>query len=476
MTNEKKKIAYQSHCRPRLAENDFKIISEQKISVQFGEQWREQDLLTEEHLFTVHYDPFHLQPEDIHSVYPPALSKGDYENHIPQITFMRESIPWERKIFKTQKPLPWMALMLFAKDEDIRTGTMPIKQAFGEAPSEYFVGLRLKEAAKQIKDAKEECMVIDIPFTVLQKKSPLPSQDDLPFMAHIRYVSVEEKESDLFITKGRFANLLANRMPVNVQEDTDYQACLVALDGLEEYYSGGESLAELNKGNYNYMRLILLHQWNFSVEKSVCRGFDELLDHLDRGYMGKEHKAAPSPQTESEQYLSQLIRMGYRPMNYTTRHCKQTVAWYKTPLMPKEPEYQYQESQKTDQETEKQADYRCLNHADGGFAYLKELHMLDVTNGAAWSLGRVVALKNQTYLAALFELRRRHYQEDQQEQNVNLIEELFFEEAQFEEAQEEISTEELQEKAKAECFRLLLAAMEMNPIAESSEEKEEGQK
>lgn len=48
--------------------------------------------------FAIDAARFTLNSDDIYSVYPPANTTGDYQNHFPHVVFNRRTLPWERTI------------------------------------------------------------------------------------------------------------------------------------------------------------------------------------------------------------------------------------------------------------------------------------------------------------------------------------------------------------------------------------------
>src|SRR5215510_14610845 len=68
--------------------------------------------------FSVNGPRFSLDPDLIQSQSRPPKSMGEYYNVLPHIILNRTTLPWERTIDNsspatTDKPLSWMALLLF---------------------------------------------------------------------------------------------------------------------------------------------------------------------------------------------------------------------------------------------------------------------------------------------------------------------------------------------------------------------------
>ncbi|KAA3637231.1 MAG: hypothetical protein DWQ02_07055 [Bacteroidetes bacterium] len=81
-------------------------------------------------------DRFNLKPNEVHTIFPPNNSLGEYSNVMPHIVFNRNTLPWERLVAPMStdeatesalEKLPWMALLVFNEEE--------LLNASGKAPS-----------------------------------------------------------------------------------------------------------------------------------------------------------------------------------------------------------------------------------------------------------------------------------------------------------------------------------------------------
>lgn len=453
-----RQIAYLAKSEPLLEENYYLFSSRQTIEVRDETDVRGQDNLDETFEFEVSYRRFRLNPEEIHSSYPPAFQTGDYVNHIPQITLMEDTLPWEQEIkvpTGTNNPdevleLPGMFLLVVKKGEGaVKQKLSPKKW---EEASVY-LGEKLKRSCLQYEGEQEESC-LDVPVPLLKKI--LPDVRDLPYMAHVRWVKVEDKETRQFITEGHYSSLIANRVPVREDEDVAYEVFVVGTLGLEEYYQGQQT----DFGKKEAVRLGLFYCWEFTSSgknRESGSDFKAILDQLNTGYMGNKLERGMTKEIRRLPALEQLLRSGFRPFNTQLRSGDKTVTWYKSPLSP------FRLSAKGQNE----AVYgRCLSHADAGLTFLPQLGMYDVTDSAAWTLGRLLAMKNQSYLTTLFELRMRHHEKEKETWNIHMIRELL-----FEEAKKETDTDfaPLIAPLREQCSRLVRAAAE--PEADSPDSR-----
>lgn len=457
-TDEKnRQIAYLTKSAPLLKENLYIIRSRQNIQVKNGNQLRGQDALEETFAFEISYRRFRLKPEEIHSIYPPMFAEGDYVHHIPQITLMEDTIPWEQEIaIQAENPhivysLPGMFLLVIKKEE----GAVKRQLSPGKwAEKEVYLGERLNKQCQEYRGEQEESC-LDVPAAVLRKI--LPDMRDLPYMAHVRWVKVEDKETRQFVTEGHYSSLIANRVPVREEGEIVYEVFVVGTLGLEEYYKG----IQKNFDGKKTVRLGLFYSWEFTSSaqnREKGSDFKAILDKLDKKYFGNELKQEMTDAVRQLPPLEKLLHSGFRPFNTMFRNGDKTVAWYKSPLSPIP----------LAQKDRKERTYgRCLSHADAGMAFLPQVGMYDMTDSAAWTLGRLLAMKNQTYLTALFALRLKHHEKEKETWNIHLIRELI-----YEGKKKETNFEPLIKPIRQECSRMVKAAAKQTTKPLDNRQKE----
>ena len=83
--------------------------------------------------------------------------------------------------------------------------------------------------------------------------------------------------------------------------------------------------------------------------------------------------------------------MGYLPLGHQLRHGGQTVSWYRGPLAP----YAVTTALELP-----------IASADAAARYDPQTGMFDISYGAAWQLGRLLALQNESFAMALYNWRR----------------------------------------------------------------------
>ncbi len=415
-----KQISFISDNFPVLEENQFTIEAVQDIQV-FDEHENNEgaDQFADQIDFFVSCRRLNIPAMELHSCYPPDKSEGDFRYHIPQITFMDEGLPWKRKldVSSTVRRLPWLVLMVFWADEGTRKRELPFNEAFRiEKWNEVYIERELYPEERRGEKNEELCTVLDIPCDILIKL--LPQACELPYMAHVRQVGVEQKEERLFTTEGRFSSLIGNRaiLPAGRQESVRYEAHVLSLEGIEQFLAANEENRKIMSEGKKTVRMLRLAGWEFTMKSGSESPFPACAGHLKTGYLGEPD----SGQVEKlDKEVGSLVSFGCRPMNYKLRDGRTTAAWYQPPLLPAQALFEKSETAK------QLAEYTCLNHGDGGIAYLTDVQMLDVTYAAAWTLGRLLGMKNQAYLTALYDLRRLHYEKEKQDWNIRVVESLF---------------------------------------------------
>ena len=184
--------------------------------------------------------PFNVEPEHTHvqiaaprytmptdqilSSFPPANAEGAFGDRLPQIVLKRRTLPWERNPAGQVQPsaTPWLALVVVAEGEAQLSTATPVKDC-------VTAGTALLDAGD--KDV-EQGLYLAVTETVVKKI--FPCKDDLPLLAHVREVDVNDTELANGDDDGWLAVVLANRLPVfddANKKSVRYMACLVNLEG-----------------------------------------------------------------------------------------------------------------------------------------------------------------------------------------------------------------------------------------------------
>jgi hypothetical protein len=169
--------------------------------------------------------PRYMMPTDqILSSFPPANAEGAFGDRLPQIVLKRRTLPWERNPASGANPseTPWLALVVVAEGEATLSTAAPVRDCVTP-------GTALLDPDDQ---DVEQGLYLAVTETVVKKI--FPCKDDLPLLAHVREVDVNDTELANGDDDGWLAVVLSNRLPVFDEANKKpvrYMACLVNLEG-----------------------------------------------------------------------------------------------------------------------------------------------------------------------------------------------------------------------------------------------------
>jgi hypothetical protein len=382
--------------------------------------------------FSVDAPRFTLDPAAIHSVYPPVNETGRFDNSLPHVVFTRRTLPWERTLDTKPPELgrafpPWLGLLLLEESElNIRddngqeTGrryeakSMPVISKDVDSllfpyPAESARARMIvapdvgqdppTENWKKEKSLYEKasCLAIDLPAGLF--KAIAPRYADLPYLAHVRQVDTGNKEVLGINDKGWFSLVVGNRLP---QADTAHRAFLVSLEGLQNRLQD-----EWIPGRGQMVRLAVLATWTFACAGS--NDFKARMDALNRdpftpreqgdreqlpdSWLHLPYGSYEDNSAAPEDIVNAAYSRGFTAFNHVMRQGEKTVSWYRGPLVP----LNYDKPKKL------QEPVSC---ADELLRYDPGTGLFDVTYAAAWQLGRLLALQNQSFALALSRARK----------------------------------------------------------------------
>jgi hypothetical protein len=383
-------------------------------------------------VFAVDAPRFTFDPADIHSVYPPVNGTGRFDNALPHVVFTRRTLPWERTLDGNPPEVgkafpPWMGLLLLEEDELLildengqetgqshLVGSLPIVSKDKEKDSLLFPLDREKvlvpdlgqhgsgDKLKKWKTEKwqyeeKSCLSIDLPAELF--KAIAPRLQDLSYLAHVRQVDTGNKEVLGINDRGWFSLVIGNRLP---QADKRHRTFLVSLEGYQDRLKDDWTPKTDQK-----VRLAVLGTWTFT-----CEGANDFKTHMDRLNFDRLDPPAPGARKQMpdswlhlpyvsyndnsqdpQDIVNGAYSRGYTAFNHVMRQGEKTVSWYRGPLVP----LNY------DKPTQIQEPVAC---ADELLRYDPDTGLFDVTYAAAWQLGRLLALQNQSFALALNRARK----------------------------------------------------------------------
>ncbi|MGE7774777.1 hypothetical protein ACQKLP_08640 [Chitinophaga sp. NPDC101104] len=405
---------------PPLKAAEYTITVKQQTNQQPGE-------FSASRKFAVTSERFTLDPDDINSNFPQNLANGEFGGTLPHVLFNRRILPWERNSVNGDAAAPWLAVLLFGDGEqptvvrekakalvpagtDITvagstitgTGTMP-------AGTFSYPGMQKLDYGETPDD---DCNIIDIPAALFNQIAP--TKKDLPFLAHIRKMQTLDKTDNLAKEVENFTVVLGNRLP---QNDSDNYAFLVSLENFGDYLPDDDGKSNLPAG-ITTVRLLTYIDWSYTVN-SRDETFKSLLEHLNKNELDQQgltvlqvpFKGTP-PTTDAvkaaleKQALGTLspadatvlvqnaIMMGYTPHGHSLRHSGHTVSWYRSPLLP----YLVKETIEFP-----------VSCSDAANRYNPDTGLFDISYGAAWQLGQLLALQNKNFASSLYNWKKGLY-------------------------------------------------------------------
>ena len=391
---------------------------------------------------------FAIETEDINCPFPPDLANGEYSGVLPHIVLNRRTLPWERASIPSSEVAPWLAVLLFNDDECVLTqkegvtdvvpdGKHVVTQKLtakalvkkgsditvdgssvsskGELPEDYlsYPGINHLECGESPDDP---CTVIDIPLELFNRVAP--AAEDMQYTAQIREVdttnTVDHTDSTI-----QYAIVMGNRV---AKDNAKSQVFLVSLEKMGDYLPGsdGTSSPHIPAGT-THLRLITYYHWSFTAN-AMGETFQGLARNLNKGPDGSQgltslqypfsgtpparerveiaisHQASGTLTSEDAEVLvNNAFSMGYTPLNHHLRHAGQTVSWYRGPLVP----YPVAMSISTP-----------VSCPDAANQYNPQNGMFDISYGAAWQLGQLLALQNAGFSTSLYQWKSNAHEAD----------------------------------------------------------------
>lgn len=387
-------LVFIHECLPQLVAGEYTVKADLAVGAANAG-----DFETAEKKFWVGAPRFLLEDAAIYTLYPPKGIAGHFETTLPHIVFNRRTLPWERTIdgelhndtqFKSSNPTmhaPWMALLLLSEEEMTGHAIIPAKKTLQDPGTDIFVPeiATDKVNGKNPKLAPWESIdtlydVIDIPLPLF--KQLMPAKDNLPYLAHVRKVLVDEsKDSEAIGDDGYFATLIGNRLPVRAADKTKpmrNSVFLVSLEGLHNYYTTDNYIEKKGKQK---VRLVVLQSWAFTVAPG--KNFLELCQGLHVSPFKMNY------QPNLDEAVKQAYDYGYTLLPHTTRDGSDSYSWYRGPFNPN-----FLPASPTT---------TLFKTADAALRFDHQTGLVDISYAAAWQLGRLLALKDKVFSTALYQ-------------------------------------------------------------------------
>lgn len=382
------------------------------------------DTLKNTYQFAVQGDRFALSTPGalIDSVFPPDNSAGEYSAVLPHVVFTQTSFPWSRgpknpivsleaEAVAVDADVPtWLYVMLLDQDDlpaadsplsllqpvaatigDLFPPRLNSKSTLGENYSYFYkANMTNLEPGQQLTDPIQ---VIDVPLSLFWKVAP--TLDDLPLAAHVREVNLLVKPTEPGgvgpgVPTGTYSIVFGNRLP---QTERKTFAYLVSFEGLGPFLptDAGTPPPDNPFDGSRSLRLAVLANWTFASTGQPATFIDQLLDLNGRVASLNEDAVNTNLRLEysgDNPLIQNATTMGYAPLNTTVRTGEKTVSWYRGPLAPYLPKLHVKVP---------------LASADQANEFDPTTGFFDQSYGAAWTLGRLLALQDTGFSTGLYE-------------------------------------------------------------------------
>jgi len=374
-------ITFVQYREPPLVAGEYKLTATQKVAA-----GAETETLQAEQSFHVAGPRLTLDPGVVTTSFPPSGAQGEFSNVLPHVVLSQPGLPWQGDVGSKprQGACAWLALLLFDAGDpppdphtvtlaDLKTADHVICPPRDGGPGET---------------PTDPVQVIDVPVAVFNAIAP--SVDDLSWLAHVRHTTPDQKPTtpDGSPAPTDFAVIVGNRLPKAGALAT---AHLVSFEGAGPYLPAADGTASAAlPSDATAVRLVTLHSWSFTAvdvhgtfegtAKELCTEPSSLRRPDWQGPVDPRSRGA-------SEAIQNAVLLGYAPLEHGLRSGDWTASWYRGPLLPlgspptAAPPYAT---------------------ADELLRYDPSTGMLDVSYAAAWQLGRLMALRDAAFAAAVY--------------------------------------------------------------------------
>jgi hypothetical protein len=419
-------VTFIQHKLPGLADGSYQLTIGQHVNDSAG-QPVSLETLSRTYAFAVTGDRFALSnpSASVASVFPASNATGEFSTVLPHVVFTAPTFPWARTPTTGKLQLPpagqdvgtdtdvptWLAVLTL-DDDDVApyglsldpvvgvlgdlfpTGVYPDSTLDEKTTYTYFSGATDAKGLETGQSFTDAVQLIDLPLQLFTNIAPTLA--DLELTAHVRQVSVENKPMALGAQPpddpiGTFAIVIGNRLP---QQDKQSHAYLVSLESLQDYLPAtgdGATTAESGLVMTNSLRLAVLQHWTFST-KGDTAAFVDLVSQLN----GRTSSGGDATNTNlrlvvagAQAPVSTALAGGYVPLDHGLRTGETTVSWYRGPLSPID-------------RARAGPDPLPVSSPDQVLVFDPTTGMFDASLAAAWTIGRLLALQDQSYSTSLY--------------------------------------------------------------------------
>lgn len=419
-------VTFIQHQLPGLEDGRYQLDISQHVDDSKG-QPISGDTLSRSYTFAVSGDRFRLSNPSatVASTFPAANDTGEFTTVLSHVVFTAPSFPWARYPTKAPPPLPapgqdtgtdvptWLAVLVLDDDDATAFPGLtldPVTAILGDLfPTgaygastlggnySYFTGATDTSGLEVGETVTDPVQTIDVPLALFVDIAP--TLGDLELSAHVRRLSVENKPLALGAQPpadpvGIFAVVVGNRLP---QPSKQSHAYLVSLESLEDFLpatGAGGTLANPALDMSRSLRLAVLQHWIFNTTGDTAAFVDRLEQLNGRSIGGPDAvntnlrlliPGATSP-------VSTALDDGYVPLDHDLRTGETTVSWYRGPL--------------STADRARAGPALPVSSPDQVLAFDPTTGMFDASLAAAWTIGRLVALQDQSFSSSLYSWKK----------------------------------------------------------------------
>ena len=432
---------------PGLEDGDYQLDIGQYVN-DSDHQRISGDALSRSYTFAVLGDRFRLSnpAATVASTFPASNDTGEFSTVLPHVVFTSPSFPWARapqyppgKDAEGDVPT-WLAVLVLDDDDAAAYPTLglpavtatpgdgsapvtatpgdrltPVTATLGDLfpPGayghttlgenySYFTGATDTSGLQVGQQVTDPVQTIDIPLGLLADIAP--TLGDLELTAHVRRLSVQNKPMALGAQPpadpiGTFAIVVGNRLPQPAKQSHAYLVSLESLAGFLPTTSDGGTLTTSGLDMTKSLRLAVLLHWTFFTKQDESAAFVDRLEQLNGRTITKvSGQTVYGPDAANTNLrltapgasppISTALDSGYVPLDHDLRTTESTVSWYRGPLSPID--------------RTPAGITLPISSPDQALVFDPTTGMFDASLAAAWTIGRLVALQDQSYASSLY--------------------------------------------------------------------------
>ncbi|KAF3920987.1 hypothetical protein ABW20_dc0104006 [Dactylellina cionopaga] len=399
---------------------------------------------TTDQKFTALGPKFAIPQDGVYSMFPPSGHTGRPEV-LPHLVTNDATLPWERQVrFKkptdemdindTLNTVPWMACLVFTKDE------LALSDTELKGDNSFFKDTTIKDTAAQNETMGFDMPLPDIlkldkeqavrPFTTIADATEtktsviflrpnlfnnlfatydsggkiIPSNEaDISrykYLAHVRRLNTKGMaDADAYdedeILDREFGIVVSHRAgPMTITEPTQAFVHIVSLEEIEDISFPVTPASDPSKSKR--VAMISLHSWTYMCLPANSINVADAFERIGNS-CGMLRPILPpvniADDSDVQNRLMQRVKDGYSMIRYRVPTGEYTVAFNRSPLVPTVvPKYDWN---------------LCSNSGSSLQILDQKLGIMDLTYSAAWNLGKTLAMADQAYATALSRTRKQ---------------------------------------------------------------------